>query len=220
MVNKSRNEILKMRKFEFFPSTYPSKYHGDVIAGRQIGHRKIEIVIILNFMTEILNPPCNSLIATFFELCRKLSEERAILLEDISSSQVDTKSILRAAVPLPPVDVPEEKVAGGRGEESPVGGPEGPTEVGGVCETEAGTEADVEDKHDDVDVVGDVNEVGVSGYEPQGFTLSENLRRKRLAKRMCQRVSLTAFTFPQCEFSKLQHLPLAFLLEFSLLASH
>ena len=52
-------------------------------------------------------------------------------------------------------------------------GPEGPTEVGSVCETEAGTEAD-----EDVDVVGGVDEVGVSGYESERFTLSEILRRK------------------------------------------
>ena len=45
-----------------------------------------------------------------------------------------------------------------------MGGPEGPIEVGGVCGREAGTEVDVEDKDEDVDVVGGVDEVGVSGY--------------------------------------------------------
>ena len=59
-------------------------------------------------------------------------------------------------------------------------GPDGPIEVGGVCETGVGTEADVEDKDEDVDVVGGVDEVGVSGYESEGFTLSKILRRKRL----------------------------------------
>ena len=56
-----------------------------------------------------------------------------------------------------------------------MGGPEGPNEVSGVCEREAGTEADVEDEYEDVDVVGGVDEVGVSGYESEGFTLSEIL---------------------------------------------
>ena len=112
-----------------------------------------------------------------------MSEEIIILLEDITSSQADTKSVVRAAVSPSPVDVPEEKVAGERGEESPVGGSEGPNEVGGVCETEDDTEADVEDEDEDVDVVGGVDEVGVSGYESERFTLSEILRRKRLAKR-------------------------------------
>ena len=46
---------------------------------------------------------------------------------------------------------------------------------------EAGTEADVEDE--EVDVVGSVDEVGVSGYESEGFTLSEIHRRKKLAKK-------------------------------------
>ena len=48
-----------------------------------------------------------------------------------------------------------------------MGGPEGPIEVSGVCETEADTEVDVEDEDDDVDVVGGVDEVGVSGYESE-----------------------------------------------------
>ena len=52
-------------------------------------------------------------------------------------------------------------------------GPEGPNEVGGVCEVEVGTEADVEDEDEDVDVVGGVDEVGVFGYESEGFTLSQ-----------------------------------------------
>ena len=73
-----------------------------------------------------------------------------------------------------------------------MGGPEGPIEVGGVCETEAGTEADVEDEDEDVDVVGGVDEVRVSGYESEGFTLSEILRRKRLEKRMSEGVVDTA----------------------------
>ena len=46
-----------------------------------------------------------------------------------------------------------------------MGGPEGPYELGGVRETEADTEADVEDEDDDVDVVGGIDEVGVSGFQ-------------------------------------------------------
>ena len=40
------------------------KNHDDLFAGRQIGH--IEILKI--FKNEIMNPPCYSLIATFFEV--------------------------------------------------------------------------------------------------------------------------------------------------------
>ena len=112
-----------------------------------------------------------------------MSEENVILLGRISSSQAENKSAVQAAVSLSPFDVPEENVAGKRGEESPVGGPEAPNEVSGVCETEAGTEADVEDEDEDVDVVGGVDEVGVSGYGSEGFTLSEILQRKTPAKR-------------------------------------
>ena len=130
-----------------------------------------------------------------------MSEESVILLEEISSSQADTRSIVRAAVSPSPVDVPEEKVAGERGEESPVRGPDGPIEVGGVCETEAGTEADVEDK----EYFDGVDEVGVSGYESEGFTLSEILRRKRLAKRNVSEGVVDTTHLPQCEFSNLHH---------------
>ena len=93
-----------------------------------------------------------------------MSEDSADFLAEINSSEADKKSAVPAAVSPSPFAVPEEKFAGERGEESHVGGPEGPTKVGGVCKTEAGTEADVEDEDEDVDVVGDVDEVGVSGY--------------------------------------------------------
>ena len=94
-----------------------------------------------------------------------------------------------------------------------MGGPDGPIEVGGVCETEAGTEADVEDEDEDVDVVGGVDEVGVSGYESEGFTLSEILRRKRLEKSVSEGV-VDAAHLPQYEFSNLHQLTIALLLEF------
>ena len=83
-----------------------------------------------------------------------------------------------------------------------MGRPEGPTEVSGLCEAEAGTEADVEDEDEDVDVVGGVDEVGVSVYESEGFTLSEIFRRKRLARKLSEGVVDTAH-LPQCEFSNL-----------------
>ena len=128
-----------------------------------------------------------------------MSEDSVIFLAEINSSQADKKAAVQAAVSPSPSVVPEEKVAGERGEESPVGGPVGPIEVGVVCETEAGTEADVKDVDEDVDVVGGVDEVGVSGDESDGFTLSEILQRKRL-ERMCPRVSLTPLTFHNVSF--------------------
>ena len=92
---------------------------------------------------------------------------------------------------------------------------EGPNEVGGVCEAEAGTEADAEDESEDVhvDVVGGVDEVGVSGYESEGFTISEMLRRKRLSKNNVSEGVVDTAHLPLCQFSDLQQLPLALLLE-------
>jgi len=133
-----------------------------------------------------------------------MSEDSVIFLAEISSSQVDKKSAVQAVVSPSPVVVPEEDVVGERGEESPVGG------VGGMCETEAGIEADAEDEDEDVDVVGGVDEVELSGYESEGFTLSEILRRKRLEKNVSEGVIDIAH-LPQCEFSNLHRLPLALL---------
>ena len=143
-----------------------------------------------------------------------MSEESVILLEEISSSPAGTKSVVRAAVSPSPVGDPEEKVAVERGEESLVRGPDGPIEVGGVCETETGTETDVEDEDEEVDVVGGVDEVGVSRYEFEVFTLSKKFRRKRLAKKIVSEGVVDTAHLPQCEFPNLQHLPLTFLLEF------
>ena len=75
-----------------------------------------------------------------------MCKDSVTFLAEINSSQADNKSAVQAAVSPSPVVVPKESVAGERGEEIPVGGPEGPIEVAGVCETEAGTEADVEDE--------------------------------------------------------------------------
>ena len=83
-----------------------------------------------------------------------------------------------------------------------MGGPEGPIVVGGVCEIDAGTEVDVEDEDEDVDVARGVDEVGVSGYESEVFTLSEIFRRKKLEKTVSEGVVDNAH-LPQCEFSSL-----------------
>ena len=128
-----------------------------------------------------------------------MSEESVIFLAKISSSQVDNKSAVQAAVYPFPFAVPEEKVAAERSEESPVGGAEGPIEVGCVCETEAGTEADVEDEDEDVDVVGGVDEVGP-------LDTSLRVSRSQISfvardwRRKCPRVSLTPLTFHNVSF--------------------
>ena len=90
-------------------------------------------------------------------------------------------------------------------------GPDGPIEVG---EPEAGTTADVEDEDEDVDVVGGVDEVGASGYESCGFTLSKTLCRKKLSKKNVSEGVVDTAHLSECEFSTLHHLHLNFLLEF------
>ena len=141
-----------------------------------------------------------------------MSEESVIFFAEIRLSQADNKSAVQAAVFPSPFDILEEKFAEERDDEGPVGGPEGPTEVGGVCETEAGTEEDVEDEDEDVDVAGGADEVGVSGYESEGFMLSKILRQKGLGKKNVSEDVVDTAHLPQCGLSNLHHLPLAFLL--------
>ena len=177
---------------------------------------KVEIKrLMIDFIKEIINPQCNSLLGTSqvlrFEF-RSMSEKSVILLEKLSSSQPDNETVFRAAVSPSPFHVPELKIVGKRGEESPVGGAEEPIEEGGVCETEGGTEVYVEDE--EVHVVCGVDELGVSGYESEGFTLSEILRRKKFTKKSVSEGVVDTIHLPQCEFLNLQHLPLTFLLEY------
>ena len=128
-----------------------------------------------------------------------MSEDSVIFLAETTSSQVDNKSAVQAAVSPSPFVVAEEKVAGERGDESAVGGLERPIEVGGVCETEAGTEADAEDEDEDVDVVGGVDEVRLSGYEAGGSRSQRSFAARDLG-RICPRVSWTPLTFHNMSF--------------------
>ena len=96
-------------------------------------------------------------------------EKNVSVLENISSFQVDTESVARAAVFSLTLDAPEEKVVDERGNEIPVGGAEQPVEEGDVCEMGAGTEAEVEEEN--VDFVVRVAKVGISGYAPEEFRL-------------------------------------------------
>ena len=160
-------------------------------------------------MNGFINPPCKILLATFFELNFEVCEKKASsCFRRLVCLKRTIIQFFELLFPLSHFDVPEKKVAGERGEESPAGGPDGPKEVGGVWETKAGAEADVEDQDEDVDVV------GVSGYESEGFMLSEILRRKRLAKKNVSEGVVDTAHLPQCEFSNRHHLPITFLLEF------
>ena len=75
-----------------------------------------------------------------------------------------------------------------------------------------GREADIEGE--DVDVVCGVPALAISGFELQGFILSENVRRKELEGQTLSIGVVDTAGSPQGEFSKLQNLPLTFLLEF------
>ena len=62
-----------------------------------------------------------------------------------------------------------------------------------MCARQAVTEADC--LEEDIDAVGSVKDLGLSGYESEEFTLPEIPREKRLAKKLCPRVLLTPLIF-------------------------
>ena len=174
----------------------------------------VKFKIVTNFMNELINPTCNSLLATFFELSFDTCQKKvSSCLKTVVRPKRTLGQLFKLLFPLPLLTSPKKTLLE-RCEKKPVGGPEGPNEVSGVCETEAATEGDVEDADEDVDVDGDVEEAGVTGYESEGFRFSEILRRKKLAKRNVLEVVVDTAQLPQCEFSNLQHQSLNFLKEF------
>ena len=69
-------------------------------------------------------------------------------------------------------------------------------------------------EYEEVVAVGGVDEVGVSRYESEGFTVSEIFRRRKIAKKTVSEGVFDTAHLLQSEFSNLQHLPLTFLLDF------
>ena len=135
-----------------------------------------------------------------------MSEESVVFLAEISSSQAVNKSAVEAAVSPSPFDVPEKKVAGEgeRGEESPVGGLEGPNEVGGVCETEAGTEADVQmwrrRRMKTLMLLVAWTRLGSLDTSLRDSRSQRSCVEKDWRRRLCLRVSLTPLTFQNVSF--------------------
>ena len=104
----------------------------------------VKIKIMMNFVDEPIKPTCNSLLATYFELNFEAFQKRASsCLKTLVCPKRTLSQLFELLFPPSPFDVAEEKVLGERGKESPLGGPKGPIEIGGVCETEVGTEANV-----------------------------------------------------------------------------
>ena len=208
-MNKSRAGKQEWGNSSFLLSV-SLKYHADVIAGRQIGGPKEH----MNFVNKTINPPCDRLLATFVELNSEILSKRVFsclktsVLPNRTLNHLLGQPLLKFPLPfsfLMPLKTKTVK----RGEESPLGVPEWPVED--VCEPEAGTEVDMEDET--IYAVGGVGEIGFSGYQFEGFTLSEIPRRKRMSKRRMSDGVVDTSNLPQCEFSNLQHLSLSFLPE-------
>ena len=115
-----------------------------------------------------------------------MSEENVSLLEEISSSEADTESVVGTAGTNIAISQrkpcrPEEKVVVERSEKSPgrileqfvFGG-------NNVSDEEVGTGADIEDE--DVGVVRGAPALAISGFESEGFTVTEIVRRKKIGR--------------------------------------
>ena len=175
----------------------------------------LKIGILKKLVNEIINPPCKSRLATLFELKFEACQTRvSICFRTLVCLKRTLRQFLELLFPLPLLMSPNGKFMEREARRVLWGVREGPIELGGVFETEAATEAEVEDEDEDVYVVGGVDEVGLSGYESEGFTLSVFLRRKRLAEKNLSEGVIDTTQLPQNEFLYLQHLPVAFLLDF------
>ena len=98
MVDKSRNEIQKwgnlssQRIFECIIMT-------SLLADKSV---KVKIKMIMNFMNEIINPPCNSLLATFFELnSRGCQKKASYCLKTLVSPKRTLSQLFELLFPLP-----------------------------------------------------------------------------------------------------------------------
>ena len=124
-----------------------------------------------------------------------MSQESIILFEEISSFQADTKLVVRAAVSPSPVDVPEEKNAGETGEESPVRGPDGPIEVGGVCEAKLARRQMWRTKMRTLMLLVALTMLGSLGTSLRVSRSQKTFVERDLRRRTCPRVSSTPLTF-------------------------
>ena len=169
----------------------------------------VKIKIIVNNMNEIINPPCNSLLATFFETESKVCLRRASsYLRRFVRPKRTISQLFELLFPLPLLMSPKRKLLETKAKRL-LWEVQREEMQYAVCRRQADTEADVEDDDQDFYVAGGVDDVGVSRYESEGFTLSEILSRKGLAKKNVSEGVIDSAHLPQCEFSNLHHLPLA-----------
>ena len=72
---KQINQSQKWGNLSFFPHCiFKSIIMTSLMAGKSV---IVKIKIIMKFMKEIINPPCNSVLATFFELSFEVCQKRA-----------------------------------------------------------------------------------------------------------------------------------------------
>ena len=161
--------------------------HADVFAGRQINQTLNEIM--KNFMNNYVNPPCNSSLATSFNILTKLmsSSERENEVgrtspfgDDVVEEralEIDEREVEESVSPVPPF-VPNLSVAEREGVECVRRVLEQlSSEV--IDSNERALERDDDDGNDSfVDVVGD--EQTDEGTVSEGFTFAEALMRANM----------------------------------------
>ena len=119
----------------FFPQCVPENIMmASLLAVKSV---IVKIKIFMDFMNEIINPPCKSLLATFFEsnfqVCPKTVASSLRILARLKRT---ISQLFKLLFPLPLLLSPKKNCFKKRRGE-PCGRSKGPTEVGGVCETEA-----------------------------------------------------------------------------------
>ena len=160
----------------------------------------VQIKIILNFMNEIINPPGNSMLATFFELNFEASWKRvSSCLKTLVRPKRTLSQLFELLFPLPCWCPRRGSCCTEKRRES-CGRSRWPIEESGVCETEASTDADVEEEDEDVDVVGGVEGLGSLGTSLRVSRPLKSFAERDLPRRICPRVSLSPLTFHNVSF--------------------
>ena len=95
-------------KLSFFPQCVPENLMmTSMLADKSV---TVKIKIIMNFINEIINPPCNSLLATFFEIKSEACLKSASFsLRKLVRPKRTTSQLFKLLFPLPLLLSPKKK---------------------------------------------------------------------------------------------------------------
>ena len=175
----------------------------------------LKIKIIMNSMNEIVNPPCNSLLGTFFGFNFEKCQKKA---SSCPKTSVHRKRTLRHSFellfPLSLLLPLKRKLVEREARSVRCDGQRDQLKKAMFARRRLVRRQKWRTRTLMLLVAFGVDEVVVSGCKFEGFTLSEILRLARIAKKNVSEGVVDTVHIPQCEFAIIHHLPLTFLQKF------